>query len=101
MFNKAKSAIIFPAYQQSLNQLGENIKLACKRRKYTQTLLSERTGLSRMTIRKITQGDPTVSIGHYTAVLGVLGLVGDWKLVAQDDDLGRKLQDIALLKKGE
>ena len=98
MFNKSKSAIVFPAYQQALNQLGENIKLACKRRKYTQTLLSERTGLSRLTIRKITQGDPTVSIGHYPAVLGVLGLVDDWKLVAQDDELGRKLQDIALLK---
>ncbi|MDY3330415.1 MAG: helix-turn-helix domain-containing protein [Pelistega sp.] len=99
MSNKSKSAIIFPAYQKALSQLGENIKLACKRRKYTQTLISERTGLSRLTIRKITQGDPTVSIGHYTMVLGVLGLVNDWTHVAQDDELGRKLQDIALLRK--
>ena len=98
MSNRSKSAIIFPSYQKALNQLGEKIKLGCKRRKYTQTLISERTGLSRLTIRKITQGDPTVSIGHYTAVLGVLKLVDDWRLVAQDDELGTKLQDITILK---
>lgn len=100
MSNKSKAAIIFPSYQKSLTQLGENIQLACKRRKYTQTLLSERTGLSRLTIRKIMKGDPTVSIGHYTAVLGVLRLEKDWQLVARDDEFGRKLQDIELLKKG-
>ncbi|WP_439294719.1 helix-turn-helix domain-containing protein [Lonepinella sp. BR2882] len=98
MSKESKSAIIFPNYQQSLNQLGENIKLAIKRRRYTQTLIAERTGLSRLTVRKITQGDPSVSIGHYTMVLGILNLVEDWKLVAKDDELGKKLQDIALLK---
>lgn len=76
--------------------LGENIKLAYKRRKYTQSLIAERTGLSRLTVRKIEQGDPTVSIGHYVAVLGVLGLVEDFAKVASDDELGRKLQDIKL-----
>lgn len=93
-----RTAIIFPSYRKSLMQLGENIFLACKRRKYTQKLLSQRTGLSRTTIRKIILGDPTVSIGHYTAVLGVLGLASDWEKVAEDDELGSKLQDIALLK---
>lgn len=94
-----RSAVVFPKHQQVLAQLGENIKLACKRRGYTQTLIAERTGLSRLTIRKIEQGDPTVSIGHYVAVLGVLGLVDDFKKVASDDELGRKLQDIKLLGK--
>ncbi len=75
-----------------------NVKLACKRRKYIQTLLSGRTDLSRLIIRKIIQGDSSVSIGHDIMVLGVLGLVGDWKQVVQEDELGRKLQDIALLK---
>lgn len=94
-----RSAVVFPKHQRVLEQLGENIKLACKRRGYTQTLIAERTGLSRLTIRKIEQGDPTVSIGHYIAVLGVLGLVDDFKKVASDDELGRKLQDIKLLGK--
>lgn len=62
-------------------------------------MLSERTGLSRMTIRKIEQGDASVAIGHYVSVLGVLGLVEDLLNVARDDELGRKLQDIALLRK--
>lgn len=98
MPNKSKSAIVFPKYRKALEQLGENIKLACKRRKLTQTLIAERTGLSRHTVRKVMQGDASVSIGHYTMVLGVLGLTDDWILVARDDELGRKLQDIELLR---
>ena len=97
-----RRAVVFPRNQKILAQLGENIRLACKRRKLTQTMLSERTGISRVTLRKIGQGDPGVSIGHYVAVLGVLGLVEDLLNVAKDDELGRKLQDIELLrKKGE
>ncbi len=94
---KKRGAVIYPSHQKFLVQLGENIRLARRRRKYTQTILSERTGLSRLTIRKIEQGDPGVSIGHYVRVLGVLGLVEDLANVARDDELGRKLQDIELL----
>lgn len=101
MFNKTKSPTLFPKYQNVLSQLGENIRLAAKRRKFTQTLLSQRTGLSRMTIRKITNGDPTVAIGYYIMVLGILGLEQDVNYVGQDDELGRKLQDIALLRKSK
>jgi transcriptional regulator with XRE-family HTH domain len=97
--SKKRSAPVFPKNQRVLAQLGENIKLASKRRKYTQSLIAERTGLSRLTIRKIEQGDPTVSMGHYVSVLSVLGLVGDFARVASDDELGRKLQDIKLLGK--
>ena len=95
--SKKRSAPIFPGNQKVLSILGENIKLACKRRGYTQSLIAERTGLSRLTIRKIQKGDSTVSIGHYVAVLGVLGMVDDFAKVASDDELGRKLQDIKLI----
>ena len=94
---KKRNATVFPKNQQFLTQLGENIKLACKRRGFTQTLIADRTGLSRLTIRKIEQGDPSVSMGHYVVVLSVLGLVEDLALVALDDKLGRKLQDIRLM----
>ncbi len=94
-----RSAPIFPKNQKVLSLMGENIKLACKRRGYSQSLIAERTGLSRLTIRKIQQGDSTVSIGHYVAVLGMLGMVEDFALVASDDELGRKLQDINLMGK--
>jgi transcriptional regulator with XRE-family HTH domain len=96
---KKRSAVLFPKNQKVLEQLGDNIKLACKRRGYTQLLISERTGLSRLTIRKIERGDPRASIGHYVAVLSVLGLVEDFAGVASDDELGRKLQDIKLMSK--
>lgn len=94
-----RSAVVFPKNRNVLEQLGENIKLACKRRGYTQVQIAERTGLSRLTVRKIEQGEPTVSIGHYVAVLSVLGLVEDLTQVANDDELGRKLQDIKLMAK--
>lgn len=77
--------------------VGENIRLAYKRRKYSQTLIAERTGLSCLTVRKIEKGDPGVSIGHYIAVLSVIGLAEDLAKVAADDEQGRKLQDIELL----
>ena len=94
-----RSPVVFPKNQKALTQLGENIKLARKRRNYTQTLISERTGLSRLTIRKIERGDGTVAMGHYVAVLSVVGLVEDLIKVASDDQLGRKLQDIKLMSK--
>lgn len=96
---KKRSAPVFPKNQKVLSQLGENIKLACKRRGFSQSLIAERTGLSRLTVRKIQQGDSTVSIGHYVSVLSVLGLVEDFVNVANDDVLGRKLQDVKLMAK--
>ncbi|MCW7556093.1 helix-turn-helix domain-containing protein [Endozoicomonas gorgoniicola] len=95
--DKKRKALIFPKNKEVLSIFGENIKLARKRRKYTQTQISERTGLSRVTIRKIERGDPTVSIGHYVMVLTVLNLVSDLANVARDDELGQKLRDIELL----
>ncbi|MDP4535855.1 helix-turn-helix transcriptional regulator [Alkalimonas collagenimarina] len=93
-----RKATLFPKHEKQLAQLGENIRLAAKRRKLTQTQISERTGLSKPTLRKIDRGDGSVSIGHYMLVLSVLGLSADMTKVAADDELGRKLQDIELLK---
>lgn len=94
----SRSAVVFPKDTRHLRMLGENIALAMKRRKITQTLMAERTGLSKPTLRNIMRGEPSVSIGHYLMVLSVLGLSQDLEQVAADDELGRKLQDIELLK---
>lgn len=93
-----RQAVVFPKEQKILQQLGENIRLAMKRRKITQTMIAERTGLSKPTLRNIERGESTVSIGYYLRVLAVLGLAEDLARVAADDDMGRKLQDIELLK---
>lgn len=95
---KTRSATVFPKDIKVLKQLGENIVLAMKRRKITQTKLAERTGLSMPTLRGITRGEASVSIGHYAVVLSSLGLSEDLAQVALDDEFGRKLQDIELLK---
>jgi len=95
--SQKRTAVVFPKNQKSLTLLGENIRLAIRRRGFTQTLISERTGLSRLTIRRIERGDASVSIGHYVAVLSVLGLADDIANVASNDKLGRKLQDIKLM----
>lgn len=93
-----RHATLFPKQKDALKVMGENIKLARKRRTLTQTLISERTGLSRVTLGRIEKGEGSVSIGHYQVVLAVLNLENDFSQVALDDALGRKIQDAALLK---
>jgi transcriptional regulator with XRE-family HTH domain len=94
-----RQVVLFEQQQTVLTKLGENIRLARKRRHYTQQLICDRIGLSRTTIRRIEQGDPGVSIGHYMAVLSVLDLMEDLGKVALADPVGRELQDIELLAK--
>ena len=72
-----RTATLFPKQQAILVQLGENIRLAAKRRKLTQTQMAERTGLSKPTLRKVERGDGSVSMGHYLLVLSVLGLAAN------------------------
>lgn len=88
--------ILLPKYKKLLTQLGENIKLARLRRKFSTTQVAERANISRPTLLSIEKGAEGVSIGLYLQVLGVLGLENDLLLVAKDDELGRKLQDANL-----
>jgi len=94
---KTKKQILFPRHQKVLEQLGENIRLARKRRGFTTIQVSERAGLDRKTLYWIEKGDPGVTIGAYFNVLRVLGLQDDFLKLAVDDVLGRKLQDLKLL----
>ncbi|NBB88762.1 MAG: helix-turn-helix domain-containing protein [Bacteroidetes bacterium] len=93
---KTKKQIVFPQHRQILNQLGENIKLARKRRKLTTAQVAERANIDRSTLYYIEQGKPSVSMGAYFNVLRVLNLHKDFLKLAADDKLGRKLQDLEL-----
>lgn len=93
---KSKKQKIFPQHRKILEQLGENIKLARKRRKLTATQVAERANIDRTTLYYIEQGKPSVAIGAYFNVLRVLNLHEDIMKVAADDTLGRKLQDMNL-----
>jgi len=44
----------------------------------------------------IEKGTPSVSMGAYQRVLAVLGFSDDLKMVASEDDLGRKLEFIGI-----
>ena len=56
-------------------------------------------GVSRDTLNRLEKGDATIALGTYVRALRILGLDGDIDTVAQDDKLGRALQDQNLLVK--
>lgn len=92
------SVVIMPQTEMILEQMGEQIKLARLRRKLSAELVAERAGISRATLWSIEKGVPTVAIGMYVAVLHALNnLDKDLLLIAKDDELGRKLQDLELV----
>ena len=69
----SKKQIIFPKYNLLLEKLGENIKLARKRRKLTTLQVAERANISRSTLYLIETGNSGVAMGAYFNVLRVFG----------------------------
>ena len=92
-----KKQIVLHRYKDTLSQMGEQIKLARKRRKLTAVQVAERADISRSTLNLIEKGEPSVAMGAYFNVLRVLGLQDDFLKLAADDTLGRKLQDLEIL----
>lgn len=72
------------------------MRAARLRRRLSASLVAKRAHISRMTLWQIETGDPGVSTGAYVRVLNALGLERDFLKIAQDDELGRKLQDANL-----
>jgi transcriptional regulator with XRE-family HTH domain len=95
----SKKQVLFPKNQQILEQMGENIKLARKRRKLTTIQVAERANIDRTTLYHIEKGNGKVSLAAYFNTLRVLGLHEDFLKIAADDEFGRKLQDLELLNK--
>ncbi len=93
---KKNSSAILPLLQRHLSEVGENIRLARLRRRFSASIVAERAGMTRTTLRSIERGDPSVTFGAYARVLLTLGLEKDLLLLACDDELGRKLQDARL-----
>jgi len=93
-----KKQIIFPKHKKMLEVFGENMKLARKRRRLTMVQVAERADISRNTLYLIEKGSSGVSLGAVFNVLRVLGLENDILKIAADDELGRRLMDMELLK---
>lgn len=81
---------------EKMSIVGEQIKLARLRRNLSIAQVAERATCSPLTVARIEKGSPTVSIGIYARVLYALQLEDDLLLIAQQDALGRHLQDLSL-----
>ena len=92
-----KKQSVLPKFQVVLEKMGENIKLARKRRKLTAVQVAERAGIARSTLYLVEKGDASVAMGAYFNVFRVLGLQDDFLKLAADDVFGSKLQDLDLL----
>ena len=93
-----KTVVVMPDTQKVLENMGEQIKMARLRRNLSTELVAERSGISRATLWAVEKGTPTVAIGTYAAVFHALGgMDKDLELVAQDDEFGRRIQDMNLV----
>lgn len=92
----AKQPLLFPALAALLSDLGSRLKLARLRRRFSAATVAARAGIARATLARAERGDGAVTLGTYVRILNVLGLESDLALVARDDELGRRLQDLGL-----
>lgn len=91
-----KAPLAFPSEAKLLADFGERMRLARLRRRLTAVVVAERANISRPTLAKAERGDPSVTLGTYLRILAIYGLENDLSIVAGDDILGRRLQDLAL-----
>jgi len=77
-----------------LKKLGQGIRTARSRRGIRQADLAKRAAMSRVRLRKLEKGDPTVGLGALIQVLEVLDLLEQFSSVADPgrDGLGLALE---------
>ena len=86
--------------KRALLKLGTDIKDARIRRRISAETMSERAGITRPTLLKVEKGDPSTSIGIYTKVLFVLGMIDKLADIAdiRNDETGLALESMDLPK---
>jgi transcriptional regulator with XRE-family HTH domain len=93
---KKRADSVLPSLGRILTGVGDKLKAARLRRRYSAEMVAQRAGIARDTLSRMEMGDPGVSFGNYARVLQALRLEQDLNLLAADDELGRKLQDAEL-----
>ena len=96
---KSKKGKLLPKEKRILQKLGAQLKLARLRRKYTTVQVAERANIGRTTLWHVEKGSGHIAIEIYLQVLSVLGMAEELGKIAEDDVLGRKLQDAQISPK--
>ncbi len=79
---------------KALQKLGSDLKEARIKRRLTMALVEERAGITHVTLTKVEKGDAGVSIGIYTKVMFVLGLIDNvYNLAEPANDVVGKMYD--------
>ncbi len=78
-----KPPVVFPRAALAV-RTGRAASTARKRRKLSNAVVAQRSGISRTTLYKVEAGDPGATLGSYVRVLSVLGLESDLTKLAAD-----------------
>lgn len=89
--------IIPPTLEQDLSQLGENLRLARKRRKWSVENVRQKVKCSKGTLQDAEKGRPTVSLGVYLMLLDLYGFELNLSETThpKNDQIGWSLQESA------
>ena len=81
--------------RKALRKLGQDIRDARLRRRIPTAIMSQRALVTRTTLHKVENGDPSVSMGTYATVLFVLGMTERLSELADSrfDRLGLALEE--------
>mgnify|MGYP002517594720 FL=1 len=99
MSKSTQSTLLPRRAQKNLAIVGEQIRLARLRRDISIAQIADRAGCSELTVMRVEKGTPSVAIGTYLRILFSLNLDEDILLIAQQDTIGRELQDLSLKKR--
>lgn len=85
----------------ALRQLGANVSLARRRRRWSQATLAERIGVSLATVKRMEEGYPGTALQHFARTLHVFGELPKLQTIldSANDSLGLALADEALPKR--
>jgi len=89
--------------KKALAQLGENVKIARKRRKESLRSWAKRMDASVPTIQRMEKGDPTVGIGVYATAIFLSGDIERFGNIAspKEDSYALNLDILQASKRGE
>lgn len=93
---KKRTDPLTPKLARRAQSLGDRLQKARLRRKLPSELVAKRIRVSRSTLSRLENGDPSVSLATVLRLLSVYGLDPDIDILAADDELGRRLQDAEL-----